>query len=460
MNLLNNFFNILITPNEITTTFITLPCSFIENYLSFWLFTRLLKINYTKLQRNFYIIIFPILGILTSLFIPAPYNIFINYIINFCYLKFYMNLGFIKSIIAILIPFIIFGLVNSLILTPFLKLFAISADDLTKIPIYKLTYLFFVYILITIIILFLHYKKVIFNLKGEFGRKTIYTILANLIFAIITLSVQLIQTYYYINTIPIQISLFNFILILSYFVFSFSSLIKAMNLDITLKNLENSENYNKSLTILYDSVKGFKHDFDNVIHTMDGFVQANDLAGLQNYYNSLKTHCMTIKNVELLNPNSINNPGIYNLLVTKYQKACDENINMNFEFFIDFSIIHLTLYEFSKILGILLDNAIEAAKECEDKTINVCFREARKNNVQIIIIENTYLDKNIDTEKIFEKNFSGKKDHSGIGLWEIKQIIKHHPNIVLHTTKTDDLFIQQLELYDPKKLINLHNSNS
>lgn len=447
----------LTTSNETTTFFITLPCSFIENYFSFWLFTRLLKINYTKTQRNIYLIAFPIIGIFSSLFIPAPFNVIINYIINLSFFIFHLKLGIIKSISAIVIPFVIFGLVNSLLLKPFLKIFNITANDLSSIPFYKLTYLFFVYVIISIIILFLKYKKIIFSLKGNIGKKTVNMLLANLIFAIIALSIHLFQTYYYINTIPIQISLFNFVLILAYFLFSFSSLVKAMNLDITMRNLENSENYNKSLTILYDNVKGFKHDFDNVINTMDGFVQAKDYTGLQNYYNSLKDHCMTVKTVELLNPNSINNPGIYNLLVTKYQKACDENIFMKFDFFIDFSKINFPLYEFSKILGILLDNAIEAAKECEIKKIIASFRESRKNNVQIITIENTYVDKNIDTEKIFEKNYSRKKSHSGIGLWEVKQIVNRNHNIVLNTYKTENYFVQQLELYDSDALINLYD---
>ena len=73
MNLLHLIMSFLTTPNETATLFVTLPCSFIENYLSFWLFTRLLKINYTKTQRNIYIIIFPIIGIFSNLFISLNF---------------------------------------------------------------------------------------------------------------------------------------------------------------------------------------------------------------------------------------------------------------------------------------------------------------------------------------------------------------------------------------------------
>ncbi len=48
-----------------------------------------------------------------------------------------------------------------------------------------------------------------------------------------------------------------------------------------------------------------------------------------------------------------------------------------------------------------MDNAIEAASECEEKLINVTIRKDSKQHRQLLIIENTYLDKNIDTEKIY-----------------------------------------------------------
>ena len=47
----------------------------------------------------------------------------------------------------------------------------------------------------------------------------------------------------------------------------------------TRKDLESAEEYNKSLEILYDNVKGFKHDFDNIVATIGGYVKTNDLEG-------------------------------------------------------------------------------------------------------------------------------------------------------------------------------------
>ncbi len=201
-----------------------------------------------------------------------------------------------------------------------------------------------------------------------------------------------------------------------------------MKLHVATRDLENAESYNNSLTFLYDNVKGFKHDFNNTINTIGGYIRSNDMEGLKKYYYGLETDCVKVNNVEILNPNIINNPGIYNLIVSKYQKATELNIKINFEFFFDFDTLNMPIYEFSKILGILLDNAIEASIECEEKIINLTFRNDEKNHRQLIIVENTYNNKDVDTEKIFEKGVSGKDNHTGLGLWEVRKIIKKNIN--------------------------------
>ena len=107
----------------------------------------------------------------------------------------------------------------------------------------------------------------------------------------------------------------------------------------------------------------------------------------------------------------------------------------------------MKIYEFARILGILLDNAIEASDECEEKIINLTFRNDLKNNRQLIIVENTYSNKDVDTEKIFEKGVSGKENHTGLGLWEVRKIVKKNKNANLFTSKSKKFFSQQLELY-------------
>ncbi len=135
------------------------------------------------------------------------------------------------------------------------------------------------------------------------------------------------------------------------------------------------------------------------------------------------------------------------MLASKYHEAEDEDIKINMTFLLDLNELKMKIYEFARILGILLDNAIEASKECEEKIINITFRNDTRNNRQLIIIENTYSNKDVNIEEIFTKGVTGKNGHTGLGLFEIRKIIKKNKNSNLYTSKTDKFFTQQLELY-------------
>ena len=78
-------------------------------------------------------------------------------------------------------------------------------------------------------------------------------------------------------------------------------------------------------------------------------------------------------------------------------------------------------------------------------------KDDSKNNRQLLIVENTYSQKDVDLNKIFEKGISGKENHTGLGLWEIRKILKKNNNLNLHTTKNENYFIQQLEIYKSEK---------
>ncbi len=447
MEILNNFWSILTIESVSMTKLITLPLLFVEVYLSLYIFSFVLKVDYSRKQTFIYVICISIIFLLSNSFIVAPFNLVINYVSIFLMTYYLFKLNIVKSVLAIISPLLMFGLINTLILNPYLKLCNISSDILQSVPIYKFFYLCLTYFFSWFIIFIFKHNKINFKLQTDIDKHTNKIILANLFLGILMLSLQAILTFYYINNIPIIISIFNFILLFLYFFISFYSLTKVIKLQTTTRDLENAESYNNTLTILYDNVRGFKHDFDNMINVIGGYIDRNDMDGLKQYYLGLKKDCVRVNNAHVLNPKLINNSGIYNLVISKHQKATESKVNVHFEIFFDFNDLKMPIYEFSKILGILLDNAIEAAKECEEKQVNLMFRSSQRNHVQIITVENTYKNKDIDTKKIFEKGVSGKENHSGIGLWEINQIIMKHNNIVLRTTKDNNLFKQQLEIY-------------
>ena len=136
---------------------------------------------------------------------------------------------------------------------------------------------------------------------------------------------------------------------------------------------------------LDDEIRIFKHDFANILSVIGGYINSNDMEGLKKYYSSLDSDFNKLQAFQNIDPKVINDPGVYNLISKKYNKAVELNIKTNIEIFFDFKNIHISIYDFSKILGIFLDNAIEAAKDSNEKLINIVFRDSKKNHVQMII---------------------------------------------------------------------------
>ena len=220
MEILNNFWNMVTTENENMITAISVILSPIEVYFSFCAFTQILKIDYTKSQRNIYVIAFWLFGALNTIFIPNPYNVILNYIFILLLIKYVFKLTILKTILALIIPLLIFGLTNSLILNPSLKLLKLTYEIAYTIPVYRFVYWIIAYTLAFIILFILKHINFKIPINIDLTKKIKRTIFINLILGILTLFIQAIINFYYINSVPVIFTLFNFGLLFAYFFFS------------------------------------------------------------------------------------------------------------------------------------------------------------------------------------------------------------------------------------------------
>lgn len=449
--LLNNIWCALSTENPVLMNIFMIPITIIENYLSMRIFLTIFNVKATKKQIFWYVLLTLIISRLSDNFILAPFNVILNYACIVIFIKLIFGFSILKCFLSLIASSFTFGLINILLQKPYITLLNINTDTVANIPIYKFSFLILVYVSVFIILLFLKKFKNIklsLDLFDTLDKKTLRILYVNLFIGFLTLGLQLVITAFYVDIVPYIITLLSFILLIAFLVLSIYSFTRMIKLANTRRDLECAEEYNKSLEILYDKVKGFKHDFDNIVSTLDGYIETNDMPGLKKYFDEVKKDCKITNNLSIINPRTINNPGIYSLLNNKYFKASNLGINFEFEYFINLNKLDINLYQFSRILGILIDNAIEEAEKCNDKLVKLSFIRENRNNRTLITIQNTYSNKDVDIEKIFNKGESGKTNHSGIGLWEVKNYVKKSKNLDLFTTKDDKFFKQELSIYD------------
>ena len=450
MEILQTIWNALTTENVIFINFISFPMLVLELIISVLLFTTILNIQASTKQKIIYILLLSTIGLINIIFVPAPFNTFINLIACPLLVYFIFKTSILKALLSEIVPYVFFIVIGAIVGNLYTSTFKISNQLFNSIPIHKIIGSLFMYLFVYLIYIFIKYYKI--NIKNiELNKKNSKLLLFNFIIGILGLFVESFIATFYTDYLPPIINLSSVLILFIYFSITLYSLLRTVKLEQTTESLEEEKLYNKTLTILYDNIRGFKHDFNNIVQAIGGYISTDNMDGLKDYYTDLLEDCQKINNLAILNPELINNPAVYSLLTSKYHKAEELGIKMNFEVFLDLETLNIKTYDLTRILGILLDNSIEASSKCDEKEIYITIRKDSKANRQLFIIENTYTNKDVNTDRIFEKGYTSKVDEDnknhGLGLWEVRQILKKNNNLNLFTKKTNKLFKQQLEIY-------------
>ncbi|CCY71266.1 histidine kinase [Clostridium sp. CAG:921] len=198
---------------------------------------------------------------------------------------------------------------------------------------------------------------------------------------------------------------------------------------------------------MVDGVRTLKHDYNNIMQALNGYVSTKQYDKLQEHINSVLKECNVVNNLSVIDPKLFNEPAIYGIVGSKFFLATEADITFDFDVTSDIATIPFPMPELSRILGILLDNAIEATKKATKQYIRLEIKFDNRKNADIIKVINTY-DANItiNINDIYKKGYSTKEVKSGIGLWEVKKLIKKNPNsqIFAYVNEDEHQFIQNI----------------
>ena len=449
MNTLQMIWSALTVPNELLIKILAIPLTYLDIFICMLYFSSILNISATKKRKTLYVLIYGIVANIITFIVPTSYQVYINIILWPLMVFSLLKVTIIKSILSVIITMITTSTLDFIFTQVAQNLFNVTFELMIVTPIWRIAIALCIYFIIFILTKLINYFKVNIKIFDSMNSKSKFLLCINLLLLIIVLAMQFYLIAFYSNTLPFYISFCSTIGLISYFAVSIYNLISTSKLAFTTMELESAQHTIHTTKILHDQVRSFKHDFDNIVNSIGGYVVNEDMDGLKRYYNQLLEECNKTNNLYALSPEVINHPAIYHMLATKYYEADQNNVQINLNVFLDLNEIEkrMKIYDFTRILGILLDNAIEAANECDKKIINVTFRKDIGNDMISIIIQNTYANKDIDTEEIYQKGISTKENHSGLGLWKVREILMHNNNLNLFTTKNDEFFTQQFEIY-------------
>lgn len=217
------------------------------------------------------------------------------------------------------------------------------------------------------------------------------------------------------------------------------------------------DKYNESMeyVLRYEKIindQGKKnHEYNNQLMVIKGYV--NNPERLSKYLDEVIGEHKTGQNYTVKQLGFLPDGGVKGLLYHKLSKMEDNNIK--YYLYVDQNLKDKNIENFdlktyrdlTKLLGIFLDNAIDAALKSEEKEIEVELKD--KGDCLLLTISNTY-DKNTDINKVGKSGFTTKGVGHGFGLSIVKDIAKTNSEIETFSSKESDKFIQTAMIYYKK----------
>ena len=354
------------------------------------------------------------------------------------------------SFLAVLISNLVLYLTNYLSVTLFLYTRKIIKNDTISLMIHFIAF-------VIIAILLAYFLKFLFKKLRES-----YLSLNKNYITIITVVLFLSFVFFYIISqtdlsASDSLSLYAFILVgliifLSILIFVLSSFtLREMKYKRNLEEIETYYEYTLRIESINNEMRKFRHDYVNILSTLSEFIREDDMQGLKKYFNeqivplkdNMKTRSFKLNGIEKLKVREIKG-----LITTKILQAQEKEIPISIEVPDEIDKIDMNTIEFSRITGIIIDNAIEASEALEDPLIRIAFID-NEESVTFIVM-NKCSDNTPKIHELFEEGFSTKGDNRGLGLSTLKELTDENENVLLDTVIENGYFVQKVEIINTK----------
>lgn len=253
-----------------------------------------------------------------------------------------------------------------------------------------------------------------------------------------------------------ELVMYNSIIFIVFFVLTAVFLMVAIKLLLNNEQLKHQNaqysslnDYTRNLEKMYRNIREFKHEYLNLLLTMHFYIEAGDNAALREYYQTYilptKGRMATsiqdftsLKNLDITEIKSL----VYNKLI----RAQELGFTIHVEVTSLISSFDLQP-QVTELLGIYLDNAIDALADVPDDTKKDLFFTASANNDTIsFIISNNFYATDLDFRLLNRLGYSTKGEDRGMGLYLANKILEKNKNIIHNTVIEKNMFTQKLSI--------------
>jgi len=195
------------------------------------------------------------------------------------------------------------------------------------------------------------------------------------------------------------------------------------------------------------AMRKFKHDYTNILTSMHSYIQDKDWDGLENYYITeieKASAIITQRDFALESLHKIKIREVKGIVAAKLILAQNMDIDVSFEADSDIDQISLDSVTLVRMLGIILDNAIEELDALKSGTLFVaCFK---RDNAVTFVVRNTCRADMPSLRELEQVGYSTKGNKRGLGLSNLTEAVNTHPNVTLSTCAKNGKFSQELTI--------------
>lgn len=265
---------------------------------------------------------------------------------------------------------------------------------------------------------------------------------------LLALVIVIFITYYnFINVLPSCILLITNIICLAIIFFIINYFKERTNNNRIINEYDHLLGYVQKYEKVIEEKSKSQHEYKNQLILLKSVVSKNNKKAL-GYIDELYTEFKDNDDIELLKKlKYLPSGGLKGLIYYKLEEMYEKGINV----FVDISLelknmdidktINRNLKDISKVIGVYIDNAIEACVESKEKYL--VFEVYCQNELLVFSISNTYSNV-VDLSRVDQEGYTTKGDGKGYGLSLVKDIIEHNDELSQSRELNGIYYVQKL----------------
>lgn len=206
--------------------------------------------------------------------------------------------------------------------------------------------------------------------------------------------------------------------------------------------------YEQSLEDIRREVRSFRHDYKNLLAGLSQQAEDGRLYALRSALSELDADFDRHLGEKIQLSVQIGNlriPQVRSLLLSKLADMRKKGVECRLEVLYPVETVSINPWDFVRCLGVLVDNAMEAALGAEQPWVEIILLVQDRR--VFLRVSNPYTNI-IDPGKIWDDGWSTKGAGRGLGLSGYRRIVENYPNACACTSWENGVFVQELTVED------------